>query len=86
MSANQQFPTLTPAAAPACIEPHYKPEELGKLWGLSANCIRSLFENEPGVLRIAHPERLHKRRYISLRIPGSVAGRVHARLDARRAA
>jgi hypothetical protein len=84
--STNQFHALTPAAAPASIEPHYKPEELGKLWGLSANCIRSLFENEPGVLKIVRPEKLHKRRYISLRIPASVAGRVHARLDARRAA
>ena len=60
-------------------EPHYTPEELGRAWGLSANTIRALFENEP-VLRVTRPERMHKRGYETVRIPKSVADRVHARL------
>lgn len=61
-------------------ELHYSPEQLGLLWGLSANTIRRMFESEPGVLIIENPERCHKRGYTSLRIPDSVAERVHATL------
>jgi len=83
------FPLSTSAPASAganAFERHFKPEELGKLWGLSTNVIRALFADEPGVLKIVRPEKLHKRRYLSLRIPASVAGRVHARLDTKRRA
>jgi hypothetical protein len=82
-----QFPSATSSRAGVCpFEHHYKPEELGNLWGLSANAIRALFEDEAGVLKIVRPEMLHKRRYITLRIPASVAERVHMRLDAKRRA
>ena len=53
---------------------------------MSANAIRDLFEDENGVLKIVRPEKLHKRKYTTLRIPASVAERVHARFDARRKA
>jgi hypothetical protein len=66
------------------LEPHFAPEELAETWHVSGNTIRDLFEHEPGVLKITRPERLHKRRYVTLRIPASVAKRVHARLDAGR--
>ena len=79
------FPLPTSASASAgasAFERHFKPEELGKLWGLSTNVIRALFLGEPGVLVIDRPEKMHKRRYTTLRIPESVATRVHARLAA----
>ncbi len=60
------------------IEQHFKPEQLAKLWGWSANTIRRLFWNEPGVIVIDRPEEMHKRGYKSMRIPESVAARVHA--------
>lgn len=53
---------------------------------MSANVIRELFEDENGVLKIFRPGKLHKRKYTTLRIPASVAERVHARLDPRRMA
>ncbi len=81
------IPPPAPASAVGnAFERHFRPEELAKLWGFSTNVIRDLFENEPGVLKIVRPEKLHKRRYVSLRIPASVAARVHARLDAKRRA
>ena len=43
------------------IEPHYTPQELAEPWGFSARFIRELFEDEPGVLIIDRPERMHKR-------------------------
>jgi hypothetical protein len=63
-------------------ERHYTPAELGELWGLSSDTIRRLFEDEPGVLMMGerHPPR--KRRYLTLRIPSSVAARVHRRMSA----
>jgi hypothetical protein len=82
-----QFQSTTSSRAGVYpFERHLKPEELGKLWGLSANAIRDLFEDENGVLKIVRPEKLHKRKYTTLRIPASVAERVHARFDARRRA
>lgn len=58
-------------------EEHYSPAQLGKLWGLSADYIRRRFANEPGVV-ILRSEKPGKRQYITLRIPASVAARVHA--------
>jgi hypothetical protein len=68
------------------MEQHYTPSEVAASWALSENTIRSLFENEPGVLIIDRPERLHKRQYRSMRIPASVVGRVADRLGRRKAA
>ena len=50
------------------------------MWGLSVDAARRLFENEQGVLRIGHGEGLHKRRYVTLKVPQSVVTRVHRRL------
>ena len=64
---------------PASFERHYTPEELGDLWALSTDSVRRLFEREPGVLVIERT-RTSARRYRTLRIPESVALRVHRRL------
>jgi hypothetical protein len=64
-------------------EQHMSPAELGKLWGLSARFIRDLFRDEKGVLLIDRPEKMHKRGYSTIRIPSSVAARVHLRLQAK---
>lgn len=61
-------------------EQHYTPAQLGASWGVDAETIRNLFRNEPGVLKIG--KNGAKRSYISLRIPESVAARVHHRLSA----
>ena len=57
------------------IEKHYTAPELGKLWGFSADTIRALFKDEPGVIKYGSSK------YVSLRIPASVAARVHERLQ-----
>jgi hypothetical protein len=62
-------------------EKHYTPEELGELWRFSAEKVREIFNSEPGVLKVGHEECRYKRRYVSLRIPKSVAERVHRRLQ-----
>lgn len=65
-------------------EQHYAPAQLARLWGFSPTKIRRIFEGETGVLRIGAPSRRcgHrlKRSYFTLRIPQSVAERVHRRL------
>jgi hypothetical protein len=62
-------------------EKHFAPAELAKIWGVSTVTIRRVFEKETGVLKFG---RTHgrKRRYLTLRIPESVAVRVHAKLAA----
>lgn len=64
-------------------ERHYSPAELSKAWGLSPDTVRSLFGGEPGVLAIGERNlKGKKRRYVTLRIPESVAERVYRRLSA----
>jgi len=74
---------MTPEQVEAnpAAERHYTPEELGSLWSLSSDLVRRLFEREPGVLMIERPRLTGKRRYRTLRIPESVAARVHRRLS-----
>ena len=66
------------------FEKHYSAVELAKLWGLHPKTIRNLFQDEPGVLVIERPEQMFKRGYTSLRIPASVADRVHERYSSKR--
>ena len=61
-------------------ERHYSPSDIAKQWGVDAETIRNIFRNEPGVLKIGNNGA--KRPYVSLRIPESVAARVHRRLSA----
>jgi hypothetical protein len=62
-------------------ERHFSPSDLAKAWGVSAETIRLTFREEPGVLRLRQPTK-GKRPYVLLRIPHSVAERVHRRLSA----
>jgi hypothetical protein len=66
-------------------ERHYAVAEIAEAWNLSADKVRELFENEPGVLVIGEQSPRHKRRYVTLRIPQSVVERVHSRLSSRSA-
>jgi hypothetical protein len=63
-------------------EKHFKPEELAEAWGVSTETIRSIFREEPGVLKIGNPATRSKRGYFTLRIPMEVAERVRRRLSA----
>lgn len=62
-------------------EHHFSPEELGGMWGLSADTVRRLFEHEPGVLVLERSRSHGRRRYRTVRIPESVAQRVHRRMS-----
>ena len=60
------------------FEQHYRPRDLAKLWGLDESTVRRLFQDEPGVLKVGCAGRRDgKRDYMSIRIPESVALRVH---------
>ena len=62
-------------------EKHFSPDELAQAWGVSAQTVRNVFKDEPDVLRLGNPTP-SRRNYFSLRIPQSVAMRVHRRLSA----
>lgn len=62
-------------------EQHYSPQEIAALWGMSADTVRRLFEDAPGVLKISMPRLLKNQRkhrpHVLLRIPASALERVH---------
>jgi hypothetical protein len=62
-------------------EKHYSVNDLAAIWGLDPDTIRPLFKNRLGVLKIARPETRRKRGYTTLRIPASIAEKVHAELS-----
>jgi predicted transcriptional regulator len=69
----------TPLQLAALTERHYSVKDLAEMWGLSPAAIRRLFRDEPGVLRFGKEKRGHRRDYMTLRIPASVAERVYRR-------
>lgn len=85
MNTDQKIDQRRSPSAPAdspFIERHYSASELAALWNLSLDTIRRIFENEPGVLVLGDDRgKRNRRRYTTLRIPESVAARVHRRLS-----
>lgn len=63
-------------------ERHFTPQELADMWKVSVQTVREIFEREEGVLKIGRDGTRTRRRYKTLRIPESVAERVHTRLSA----
>jgi hypothetical protein len=69
---------LTEDGKGTAFEPHCRPKDLAKLWGLNETTVRRLFQDQPGVLKIGRAgHRDGKRDYTSIRIPESIALRVH---------
>jgi hypothetical protein len=66
------------------LQRHYTPPQLAELWGVDASTIRRWFESEPGVLAWGTTVNSRRRRHLSLRIPESVALRVHEKMRIRR--
>ncbi len=64
-------------------EQYFTAKQLSENWAVSAMTIYRLFENEPGVLILGPDETMNKRKKKSMRIPKSVAERVHERLHTR---
>ena len=63
-------------------EKHVTCSELAAAWGVSPQTIREVFRKEEGVLKIGSEGTRTRRAYRTLRIPESVAVRVHTRLAA----
>jgi transcriptional regulator GlxA family with amidase domain len=61
------------------LERHLSVEELAELWGMSEDFVRRLFLHEPGVV-VFYRQQPGRRVYRTLRIPDSVALRVHRRM------
>ena len=62
------------------LEPHFTLGELAKRWHLSRSTIREWFLAEPGVLVVTRPGRRSRKRLLTnMRIPQSVAERVHGK-------
>jgi hypothetical protein len=70
---------LSEGRQPRFLERHFSVRALAEIWGLSPDSIQKLFEREPGVLVIGDDGSRSKRGYHTLRIPESVAERVHRR-------
>ena len=66
-------------------EKHYNVTEVSKMWGVSGNTVRRIFDGEPGVVKIQGPSIMGRKRqrriYCTLRIPERVLLRVHARIS-----
>lgn len=63
----------------SAFERHYSVEDLAALWNVSDDFVRRLFLGEPGVV-VFYKQRPGRRVYRTLRIPESVAVRVHRRM------
>ncbi|MDR3676508.1 MAG: hypothetical protein P4N24_13530 [Acidobacteriota bacterium] len=59
---------------------HFSVAEIATLWELSADFVRKIFINEPGVIVFGDESKPGTRRYRTLRIPESVVAHVHKRL------
>jgi hypothetical protein len=59
---------------------HYTADQVAKMWNLSTDTVRRLFQGEDGVLKIVRPGSRYKRTYVTLRIPESVLNRVYRRI------
>jgi transcriptional regulator GlxA family with amidase domain len=61
----------------------YTVADIAALMGFSTRAVTRMFERERGVMILERPERLHKCRYRSLRIPRVVFERVIRRMTVR---
>ena len=67
------------AQSESAFETHFAVEDLARVWGMSEDFVRRLFLKEPGVV-VFYNQRPGRRVYRTLRIPESVALRVHQRM------
>jgi Fic family protein len=60
-------------------EQYYTVAEIAGILKVSKDTVTRMFEDEPGVLDLGSPEKVHKRRYRVLRIPVAVFNRTIAK-------
>lgn len=75
--STQGFPSH--GASPIlAMERHYSADEIAVAWNVSAESVRRIFRDLPGVVKLERPRvRKGARPYVTLRIPESVLSRVH---------
>jgi hypothetical protein len=73
-------PVLLCFALALAEEKHKSLKQIAQTWGLSYDFVRDIFAHEEGVLRVTSPAAHGKRSYTTVRVPLSVAARVHAKL------
>ncbi len=78
---NQNSTTSHSSYHHLATERHFTPTQLAELWNMSPSTVRELFAEEEGVIRLGEPSRREGKKlvrsYYSMRIPESVATRVH---------
>jgi hypothetical protein len=57
--------------------------DVAAMTGISRNTVSRQFERERGIIVLAHPKTMHKRRYRSIRIPRAIFGRMIQRMTVR---
>ena len=77
MESRSHALTTPETPVPPHLQRHFHVNELAELWGMSSNTVRRWFEEEPDVLKISVGYRRGKEHRVCLRIPESVAERVH---------
>lgn len=71
------------AAASPALEQHYTVQQVAALWSMSAQTVRRMFADEPGVLKLSHPRIAGKGRpHVTLSIPASVLEWFHQQRSA----
>lgn len=70
---------MATATQETTFERHFSVEELAQIWNMSEDFVRRLFLHEPGVV-VFYRQQPGRRVYRTLRIPESVALRVHRRM------
>jgi hypothetical protein len=66
---------------PDVLSPALSVQEAAAALGLSRQTVTRMFEKEPGVIVLERPGKMHKRKYVTLRIPRHVYERVIGRLS-----
>ena len=74
--------TAIQPAPPNAMEKHYALKEVAGAWGISVRSARRIFRDVPGVLDPTIHRSLTSRSYQAMRIPASVAARVHEQRNA----
>jgi hypothetical protein len=65
----------------SAFEKHLTIQQISEQWGFSVRKVRALFRDRSDVLRIGHNATLHKKSYMSVRVPESVVTKVYAELQ-----
>ena len=67
---------------PNAMEKHYTLKQIAEEWQISVRVARRIFRDQPGAVDVRNKTSLTSRAYTILRIPASVAARVHEQRNA----